>query len=56
MKFTYRMLDAAPARSGSDDPLMRLWGIGREVFQSLGGGEAFIRRERDHFYDPGDDS
>jgi hypothetical protein len=56
MKFTYRMLDVAPARSGSDDPLMRLWGIGREVFQSLGGGEAFIRSEREHFDDPGDDS
>ena len=37
--------DARPA----EDPLMRLWGIGRDVFQSLGGGESFIRSERERF-------
>jgi len=30
-------------------PLLRLWGIGKEVFQSLGGGEAFIRSEREQW-------
>ena len=27
-------------------PFLHLRGIGKEVFQSLGGGEAFIRGER----------
>jgi hypothetical protein len=36
-------------------PLSHYRGIAKEVFQSLGGGEAFIRGEREHFYGPGDD-
>jgi len=57
MKFTYRVLDVGPAgRIASEDPLMRLKGIGRELFKSLGGGEAFIRHEREHFCDSGEDS
>ena len=49
--FTYRFRahSAGRAVQPSEDPLMRLWGIGREVFQGLGGGEAFIRREREEF-------
>jgi hypothetical protein len=30
--------------------LLSLCGIGKEVFASLGGAEAFIRNEREHFY------
>jgi hypothetical protein len=57
MTFTYRILHTpSNAKLASGDPLLRLWGIGKEVFQSLGGGEAFIRREREHFYDSGDES
>jgi hypothetical protein len=37
-------------------PLMELWGIGREVFESLGGGEAFLREERRQFHGCGNDS
>jgi hypothetical protein len=50
--FTYRLVDTEPAKTSQpdDDPLMRLWGIGKEIFESLGGGEAFIRRERERFY------
>jgi hypothetical protein len=33
--------------------LLSLRGIGKEVFAALGGGEAFLRSEREHFYDPG---
>jgi hypothetical protein len=39
-----------------DLPLSHYRGIAKEVFQDLGGGEAFIRGEREHFYGPGDDS
>jgi hypothetical protein len=54
--FTYRLADeqAAPDR-WEESPLLRLEGIGKEVFQSLGGGEAFIRRERERFYLHDDD-
>lgn len=52
--FTYRFRDrtAEPGRQPGEDPLMRLWGIGQELFQDLGGGEAFIQREREQFRDP----
>ncbi|SPE37069.1 conserved hypothetical protein [Candidatus Sulfopaludibacter sp. SbA6] len=51
--FTYRFRDRTgePGGQPAEDPLMRLWGIGQEVFQGLGGGEAFIRREREQFHD-----
>ena len=47
--FTYRLLDAAGQLPSprADWPFLRLRGIGKEVFQSLGGGEAFIRKERE---------
>lgn len=51
MTFTYRILDSGESgESAKADPLDRLWGIGKEVFQDLGGGEAFIRSERESFY------
>jgi hypothetical protein len=54
--FTYRLVDPhrAPDR-WEESPLLKLEGIGKEVFQSLGGGEAFIRRERERFYLHDDD-
>jgi hypothetical protein len=57
MTFTYRFLDQQEsALHAGVDPLDRLWGIGKDVFQDLGGGEAFIRKERDRFYGPKEDS
>ncbi|HMC58296.1 MAG TPA: hypothetical protein VKJ01_03800 [Candidatus Solibacter sp.] len=54
--FTYRLVDEQPAPDGLDEsPLLRLWGIGKEAFASLGGAEAFIRRERERFYQHDDD-
>jgi hypothetical protein len=50
MTFTYRLLDDGKEQQQKPDPLARLWGIGKEVFESLGGGEAFIRSERENFY------
>jgi hypothetical protein len=49
MTFTYRLLGGKDQQQETD-PLLRLWGIGKEVFESLGGGEAFIRSERENFY------
>src|SRR5271169_3781176 len=54
--FTYRLVDEHAAPDGLEEsPLLRLWGIGKEVFASLGGGEAFIRRERERFYQHDED-
>jgi hypothetical protein len=55
--FTYRLAGQQPAagQPPGESPLLRLWGIGKEVFQSLGGGESFIRSEREQ-WGPGEDS
>jgi|SRR5579872_3991914 len=53
-KFTYRILDTDPAtKSAQDDPLMRLWGIGKRLFDAPGEWEASIRNDREHFYGSG---
>lgn len=51
--FTYRL------KFGSDIPKESLldafdsiYGIGKQAFAALGGGEAFLRRERESFYGP----
>jgi hypothetical protein len=50
------MDEAGQTSNGSAESLfLQLRGIAKEVFQSLGGGEAFIRKEREQFYGPGDD-
>jgi hypothetical protein len=61
VKLTYRLMDK-PSQSVrpselelEESPLLRLWGLGKEVFQSLGGGEAFLRRERERFYKSDDE-
>jgi hypothetical protein len=46
--FTYEIEDSEKPAGGLD-AFLALRGIGREVFASLGGGEAFIRRERAEF-------
>jgi hypothetical protein len=44
----------APSGEPAEPSLMSLLGIGKDAFQSLGGGEAFIRYGREHFYDAGE--
>jgi len=55
--FTYRVAEGAGKTSteSAEWAFLRLRGIAKEVFQSLGGGEAFIRKERSEFYGPGKD-
>ena len=53
--FTYRLLDEAgqpPVIGSADWSFGGLRGIAKDVFKSLGGGEAFIRKERERFYGP----
>jgi len=51
VKFTYRLLESA-ANDAPRAPFLGLRGIAKQVFQALGGGEAFIRSERDQFDKP----
>jgi hypothetical protein len=51
--FTYRLQPhkgEAPAKSQPYPTFVTLRGIGKEIFASLGGGEQFIRKERESFY------
>lgn len=53
--FTYELLDQGSDDPTSTDPWLGLRGIAKDIFASLGGGEAFIRGERANFYGPGKD-
>ena len=50
--FTYEILDSRGEDSGPSDPLLKLRGVAKDLFRELGGGEAFIREERDNFSNP----
>lgn len=47
--FTYEILDSNRKSSSSASPLTGLRGIAKDLFRKLGGGEAFIRSERNSF-------
>jgi hypothetical protein len=50
--FTYRLLDEGgrTVSQSAASSFLRLRGIAKDVFKSLGGGEEFIRQEREQFY------
>ena len=47
--FTYEIVEGKEKAAEGLDAFMALRGIGKEIFASLGGGEAFLRRERAEF-------
>ncbi len=47
--FTYEILRSKP-RPSSFNALIGLRGIAKDVFRNLGGGEAFVRSEREKFF------
>jgi hypothetical protein len=47
--YTYEFIDTKPS-SPKEDPWVRLRGTLKEVFAGLGGGEGYLRAERDKFY------
>jgi hypothetical protein len=51
--YTYRFLDAQP--SPGVDPWLRLRGALKDIFAELGGGENYLRKERDQFRGVGED-
>jgi hypothetical protein len=51
--FTYSLLKQAQAKESNSGPRStfdRLRGIGKKTFRNLGGGETFIRGQRQNFY------
>jgi len=49
--FTYEILSRAARPATSANPLVMLRGLAKDLFRQLGGGEAFIRKERSSFTD-----
>lgn len=48
--FTYRIEGTDPRGKTRKSHFLQARGIAKEVFESLGGGEAFLKAERDDFY------
>ena len=47
--FTYEILSRAAKPATPSNPLVMLRGLAKDLFRQLGGGEAFIRKERSSF-------
>lgn len=47
--YTYEFIDAKSSPE-KEDPWARLHGALKDIFAELGGGETYLRRERDNFY------
>jgi hypothetical protein len=50
--YTYEFVKTPPPSSQKEDAWMRLRGACKDVFAELGGGEAYLRTERDNFFAP----
>jgi hypothetical protein len=48
--FTYRFRHKEKDQAAPQSSLLQLRGIAKDIFRSLGGGEEFIRKEREQFY------
>jgi hypothetical protein len=53
--FTYEILKSESEKQTPHEAWQSLRGIAKDIFASLGGGEAFLRQERANFYGPGGD-
>jgi hypothetical protein len=55
--FTYEIMDCDQKKSADVqlEAWLKLRGIGKDIFASYGGGEAYLRQERANFYGPGQD-
>jgi hypothetical protein len=51
-RFTYRMNEAVASAKAPESTLWALRGAGKDVFKALGGGEAFLTKERQELNQP----
>ncbi len=49
---TYEFADTKASSLQREDPWIRLRGALKDIFAELGGGEAYLRAERENFYPP----
>jgi hypothetical protein len=50
--YTYEFVETKKSDIPREDPWIQLRGALNKVFAELGGGEAYLRNERDNFYPP----
>ncbi len=50
--YTYEFMETKKSDLPKHDPWIQLRGALKNVFGELGGGEAYLRNERDNFYPP----
>jgi hypothetical protein len=50
--YTYEFVQTPPSLLQHNDPWIRLRGVLKDVYAEMGGGEAYLRHERDSFYPP----
>ena len=53
--YTYEFVDKKQPSTNEEDPLELLWGAMKDIFAEYGGGEAYLRAEREKFYSDGAD-
>jgi hypothetical protein len=53
--FLYEVVQSQPEKRSDDEIWQSLRGIGKDVYASFGGGEAYLQQERADFYAPGKD-
>jgi hypothetical protein len=53
--FLYEVVQSKPEKRTDDEIWQSLRGIGKDVYASFGGGEAYLQQERANFYAPGKD-
>jgi hypothetical protein len=54
--YTYEFVDALDSSQANSDPWTELRGSLKDVFAEYGGGEAYLRSERENFYDDKENS
>lgn len=53
--YTYEFVGAEPSPEAGADPWTRLRGALKDIYAEFGGGESYLRKERERFYGHGED-
>jgi 5-methylcytosine-specific restriction protein B len=48
--YTYQFVEGAAPKPSNEDAWLKLRGVLKDIFAELGGGEAYLRDQRDNFY------
>lgn len=53
--FTYEIVKPESQKPTAEEAWQSLRGIAKDIYASFGGGEAYLKQERENFYGPGQD-